>query len=105
MANLALADLIAPYILRGDNLGAWHAALSVIRVTRYETASDDFGVALRGHAEFNGQGLVDIGSGSLSIAGQSSEAAPPFDPNRKIRSSISPKPRSTSSSSSRAPAR
>ena len=83
MANLALADLIAPYILRGDNLGAWHAALSVIRVTRYETASDDFGVALRGHAEFNGQGLVDIGSGSLSIAGQTSEAAPPFDPNRK----------------------
>jgi len=83
MANLALADLVIPYLLKGDNLGATHAALSVIRVSSFETASDDFGVAIRGHAEFNGQGFVDIGNGRLQIAGQTSEAAPPFDPQRR----------------------
>lgn len=39
MPNLALLDLIAPYVLRGENLGAQHAALSVVRVVSYETAT------------------------------------------------------------------
>ncbi len=83
MANLALADLVIPYLLKGDNLGANHAALSVLRVASYEIASDDFGIAVRGRAEFNGQGLVDIAKGRLQIAAQTSEAAPPFDPQRR----------------------
>ena len=44
--NLALADLVLPYLLRGENLGAQHAALSALRVVRWETASDDFGIAM-----------------------------------------------------------
>jgi len=38
---------------------------------------------VRGRAEFNGQGFVDVGKGSLTIAGQTSEAAPSFDPNKR----------------------
>ena len=83
MANLALADLVSPYLLRGDNLGAYHAALSVIRVTKYSVGSSDDGISIRGRAEFNGKGLIDIGQGRLQIAGSTSEAAPPFDPQRR----------------------
>ena len=82
MANLALADLIAPYLLRGENLGTNHAALSVIRVTRFETSADDFGTVIRGSAEFTGRGLFDPAAGGLRILGQN-EASPPFDPDRR----------------------
>ncbi len=81
MANLALADLIAPYLLRGENLGINHAALSVIRVTRFETAADDFGTVIRGSAEFDGRGLFDP-AGGLKIIGKN-EASPPFDPDKR----------------------
>ena len=47
MANLALLDLVLPYVLRGENIGPTHAALRVLRVVQYETAIDDFGVALQ----------------------------------------------------------
>ncbi len=83
MANVAMADLVVPYLLKADNLGANHAALSVIRVIDFEVASDPFGICIRGHAEFNGQGLIDIGSGRLQIAAATSEAAPPHDPQRR----------------------
>src|SRR5690606_34362022 len=83
MPNLALADLVIPYLLKGDNLGANHAALSVIRVISYETAADPFGVVIRGKAEINGQALIDIRGGRLVITADTAEAAPPFDPQRK----------------------
>jgi len=83
MANLALAGLVIPYLLKGNNLAAAHAALSVIRVASFESASDHFGVALREHPEFSGRGFVGIGNGCLQIAGQTSEAALPFDPQRR----------------------
>jgi hypothetical protein len=83
MANLALGDLVSPYLLKGDNLGAYHAALSVIRVTAYSFAASDDGIAIRGRAEFNGQGRVDISQGRLLIAGSTNEATPPFDPQRR----------------------
>ena len=38
--NLALADLVVPYLLRGENLGAQHAALAAIRVVQWETAGE-----------------------------------------------------------------
>jgi len=81
MGNLALIDLIAPYVLKGENLGTNHAALSVIRVTQYDMASDDFGIVVRGRAEFDGSGLFDL-SGGLKIVGKN-EAAPPFDPSKR----------------------
>jgi hypothetical protein len=33
--DLALYDLISPYLLRGDTFGKWHAALSVIYVAEH----------------------------------------------------------------------
>src|SRR5665811_1773003 len=38
MPNLALLDLVLPYLLRGENLGAQHAAFSVLRVVSWDTA-------------------------------------------------------------------
>ncbi len=79
MANLALLDLVLPYVFRGENLGATHAALSVLRVVRFETAVDDLGIAVRGHCEVNGSLDFLPASGSL-VAGAVDEAAPPYDP-------------------------
>ena len=81
--NVALADLVSPYLVRGENLGANHAPLSAIRVVDYEFASDDFGIAIRGRCEFNGRGSVNVGQGSFAIDGLVDEGAPPFDPNRR----------------------
>lgn len=80
MPNLALADLVVPYLLRGENLGPQHAALSVIRVVQWETAGDDFGVAIRGRCEFNGYARIDTNNGGLRIDAGVDEAAPAFDP-------------------------
>src|SRR6478736_5529810 len=81
MANLSLIDLVAPYVLKGENLGTNHAALSVIRVTGFDVASDDFGICIRGRAEFDGRGLFDT-SGGFKVVGKN-EASPPFDPNKR----------------------
>lgn len=83
MANLALLDLIAPYVLRGENLGAQHAALSAIRVVAYESAADDLGAVIRGRCEFNGRLSVDLGSGGLRVDAGVDEGAAAFDPNRR----------------------
>ena len=81
MPNLALLDLVAPYVVRGENLGTNHAALSVIRVTQFDTASDEFGVVVRGRAEFDGKGAFDFSNG-LKIVGKN-ETAPPFYPDKR----------------------
>lgn len=81
MANLALLDLVLPYVLRGENIGPTHAALSVLRVVQFETAGDEFGVALRGHCEVNGSLDFFPSSGTL-VAGGVDEAAAPHDPSR-----------------------
>lgn len=78
--NLSLADLLLPYVLRGENLGAQHAALSIIRVVQWETASDDFGIAIRGRCEFNGYASIDTSNGGLRIDAGVDEGAPAFDP-------------------------
>src|SRR6516165_8880111 len=81
MANLALLDLVLPYVLRGESIGPTHAALSVLRVVQFETAVDDFGVALRGHCEVNGSLDFFPSSGTL-VAGGVDETSPPHDPSR-----------------------
>ena len=85
MPNLALLDLVAPYVLRGQNLGAQHAALSVLRVVAFDSAADDFGTVLRGSCEFNGKLKIDPLQGGLRISGNAlvDEAAPAFDPNKR----------------------
>ncbi|HEV7918296.1 MAG TPA: hypothetical protein VGO97_01860, partial [Solirubrobacterales bacterium] len=83
MANLALLDIVSPYVLRGENLGPQHAALSVLRVVTWEGATDDFGIVLRGRCEFNGHASIDLGSGGLRVDAGVDEGAAAFDPNRR----------------------
>ena len=83
MPNLALLDLVLPYLLRGENLGAQHAALSVLRVVSYETSSDDTGVTFRGRCEFNGYASIDPSGSGLRIDAGVDEGARAFDPNRR----------------------
>ncbi|NER80957.1 MAG: hypothetical protein F6K42_15580, partial [Leptolyngbya sp. SIO1D8] len=85
--NVALADLVTPYLVRGENLGANHAPLSAIRVTQFETASAAFGIVIRGRCEFNGKTNLDLAQGGLSLQVSADslvdEGAPTFDPNRR----------------------
>lgn len=78
--NLALADLVVPYLLRGENLGAQHAALAAIRVVQWETASDDFGIAIRGRCEFNGYASIDLNRGGFNVDAGVDEGAAAYDP-------------------------
>lgn len=77
MANLALLDLVLPYVFRGESLGPSHAALSVLRVVTFETSTDVTGITVRGHCEVNGSLTLDLASGTL--AGVADEAAPATD--------------------------
>lgn len=83
MPNLALLDLVAPYVLRGENLGAAHAALSVVRVVSYETATDDLGIVVRGRCEFNGHASIDPTAGGFRIDAGVDEGAAAYDPGRR----------------------
>ena len=83
MQNLALADLVVPYLLRGQNLGAQHAALSALRLTSWDLASDDFGIVIRGHCEFNGYLTIDTSNGGLRLDAGVSEAAAAYDPAKR----------------------
>ena len=83
MANLALLDLVLPYLLRGENLGAQHAALSVLRVVRLETAVDDAAVVIRWMCEFNGYARIDPSAGGLAINAGVDEGAGAFDASRR----------------------
>ncbi|GAA1996097.1 hypothetical protein [Microbacterium pumilum] len=80
MANLALLDVVLPYLFRGENLGALHAALSALRVVTFEQATDDLGVTLRGHCQVNGRLQLNPATGSLTA--DVSEATPAHDPSR-----------------------
>lgn len=80
MANLALLDVVAPYVFRGENLGPSHAALSALRVVTFETAIDPTGIALRGHCEVNGS--LEFDPSSATISARVDEATPAHDPSR-----------------------
>jgi len=83
VANLTLIDLVAPYLVRGENIGPNHAIFALIRVVSYQTSSDSFGVTLRGRCEFNGQGSINLGNGQITLAGVVNEGAPAYDPTQR----------------------
>lgn len=83
MPNLALLDLVTPYLLRGENLGAQHAALSALRVVELDSAADDLGVMVRGRCEFNGYLRIDTSGSGLRIDAGVDEGASAFDPGRR----------------------
>ena len=80
MANLALLDLVLPYVFRGENVGALHAAMSALRVVTFEQATDDLGVTLRGHCQVNGRMELNPATGVLKA--EVDEATPAHDPSR-----------------------
>lgn len=79
--SLALADLVVPYIVRAQDLGANHAILSVLRVESFETAADALGTVIRGRASFQGRLSIDPAAGRLDFVND--ETDPPFDPDRR----------------------
>lgn len=83
--DLALVDLIAPYVLLGRNLGPLHAALSVIYVHDYEVASAGEGAVIRGVARFSGTGSLffDPRNGTLGAAAANEEGHPQNDSGRR----------------------
>lgn len=79
--SLALSDLVVPYVVRAQDLGANHAILSVLRVESFETAADPLGTVIRGRASFQGRLSIDLAAGRLDFAND--ETDPPFDPDRR----------------------
>ncbi|MCB5185576.1 hypothetical protein LG201_10215 [Methylobacillus gramineus] len=75
--DLALADLLRPYVLRGEHTD-WHAALSTIYVESFETAQSTDGIVIRGIARFSGTGAISFDpiSGKLSMDASNTEGHP-----------------------------
>lgn len=83
--DVALYDLVVPYVLRGAPLGPIHAAVSAIYVREFsETVADD-AVAIRGVAYFSGEvgGFFDPSSGTIGVNAQNIEGHPRDDPGRR----------------------
>lgn len=82
--DLALVDLVRPYLLRGETT-TWHAALSVIYVESYETSLGPDGVVIRGIARFSGNidpPVFDPVTGTLSAGAGNTEGHPRQQPDR-----------------------
>ncbi|MCM8564472.1 DUF6603 domain-containing protein [Thauera linaloolentis] len=83
--DLALADLVRPYLLKGEAT-TWHAALSVIYVESYETASSADGTSIRGVARFSGNvdtPTFDPTTGTLQAGASNAEGHPRNQPDRR----------------------
>ncbi|MBN9617379.1 MAG: hypothetical protein J0G35_17585, partial [Acidobacteriales bacterium] len=83
--DLALYDLISPYLLRGDTFGQWHAALSVLAVTEHTVTADDTGIVIRGVAHFSGgvHPFIDPSSMTFGVDAENVEGHPASDPGRR----------------------
>jgi hypothetical protein len=83
--DLALFDLISPYVLLGDSFGSWHAALSVIYVDEHTIAIDDNGVVIRGVARFSGEvhPYIDPSNMKFGVEAENTEGHPANDPGRR----------------------
>ena len=83
--ELALFDLVSPYVLQGDTFGQWHAALSVIYVSEYTITADDLGVVIRGVAKFSGDvsPYIDPSTMTFGVNADNTEGHPANDPGRR----------------------
>jgi large repetitive protein len=83
--DLALWDLVSPYVLEGDTFGQWHAALSVIYVSEYSMAADDLGIVFRGVGHFSGDvsPCVDPSTMTFGVCAENTEGHPANDPGRR----------------------
>lgn len=83
--DLALADLIRPYLLKGETT-TWHAVLSVIYVESYETTLGPEGLVIRGIARFSGDidpPSFDPTTGTLRAGAANTEGHPRTQPDRR----------------------
>lgn len=83
--DLALLDLISPYVLLGDSFGQWHAALSVIYVAEHSISVDDAGIVVRGVARFSGSvtPYIDPTRMTFGVNAENTEGHPANDPGRR----------------------
>jgi large repetitive protein len=83
--DLALYDLISPYLLRGDTFGQWHAALSVIYVDEHSITADDGGIVIRGVARFSGDvhPYIDPSKMQFGVNAENTEGHPANDAGRR----------------------
>jgi large repetitive protein len=83
--DVALYDLIAPYVLRGAPLGPIHAAVSAIRVHEFTTAASPVATVVRGVAKLSGDvdAYFDPTTGAIGIDAQNTEGHPRDDGARR----------------------
>ena len=83
--DLALYDLISPYLLKGDTFGQWHAALSVIFVAEHSATVDDGGIVIRGVARFSGDvhPYIDPSNMTFGVNAENTEGHPAKDAGRR----------------------
>lgn len=79
--DVALYDLVAPYILRGAPLGPIHAAISVLHVQDYDDATSAEAVVIRGMAQFRGEtgAFIDPQTMTFGVNAQNVEGHPRDD--------------------------
>jgi large repetitive protein len=85
MPELALYDLVSPYVLKGDTFGQWHAALSVIFVAEHTVTVDDGGIVIRGVARFSGDvhPFIDPDKMTFGVDAENTEGHPANDAGRR----------------------
>lgn len=83
--DVALYDLVAPYILRGAPLGPIHAAISALYVQDYDDASSAEAVVIRGTARFSGEagGFIDPQTMTFGMNAANVEGHPRDDDGRR----------------------
>jgi hypothetical protein len=83
--DLALYDLVSPYVLKGDTFGQWHAALSVLYVAEHTVASDDSGIVIRGVGRFSADvtPYIDPSTMTFGVNAENTEGHPANDPGRR----------------------
>ncbi len=83
--SIALYDLVAPYMLRGAPLGPFHALISVLDVSEYDSAVSEDAVVIRGLSRVRGEvgGFIDPQTFSAGLNGQNVEGHPRDDDGRR----------------------
>ena len=83
--DLALYDLVSPYVLHGDTFGQWHAALSVIFVAEHTVTVDDGGIVIRGVGRFSGDvsPYIDPSKMTFGVNAENTEGHPANDASRR----------------------
>ncbi len=78
--NLALIDLISPYVLRSKDIGPWRPVLATMFVDEHHHVADDAGVVVEGVARFSGDSLPFFDPKNAILGGTPFADPPPANP-------------------------